>query len=318
MAAELAQLIGDDDPSDYAAGQRPLDAETLERLRALGYLGGTGGGAGAALDPELRKINPKDRIAVFEGFNDGIDDAVELVANERWSEAEEALLELDELAPNHFIVRYYLGRAFLAQDRVEEAIEELEASLQLNPSYSFTYLQLATAYRKVDEPARAVELLREAINLLPDVSTFPMELGYLLHAQGDLDAALDAYLRGEAMAPDHAQLMRNMANLYLLRRQPQPAIVKLRRLTELEPGDGTAWAELGTALAAVGEMSAAGDALERAGQLEPTDARVHFNHALVLLRLQRRDSAVAALRRALQADPDFDQATALLRQLGES
>ena len=235
MAAELAQLIGDDDPSDYAAGQRPLDAETLERLRALGYLGGTGGGAGAALDPELRKINPKDRIAVFEGFNDGIDDAVELVANERWSEAEEALLELDELAPNHFIVRYYLGRAFLAQDRVEEAIEELEASLQLNPSYSFTYLQLATAYRKVDEPARAVELLREAINLLPDVSTFPMELGYLLHAQGDLDAALDAYLRGEAMAPDHAQLMRNMANLYLLRRQPQPAIVKLRRLTELEP-----------------------------------------------------------------------------------
>ncbi|MFQ5743135.1 MAG: sulfatase-like hydrolase/transferase [Acidobacteriota bacterium] len=309
LQRQLEELVGDDDPVAFAARQRVADAETIERLRALGYLGG---GDRVASN---REIDPKDKIGVFEAFNDGFEAAVEAVSDERWDAASEQLQVLDRMAPHHFIVQYYLGRVALARKQVQVAISRLEESLELNPSYSLTYVELAKAYRFSGQPQRGVELLQEAMHAYPDVFSFPFNLGYLYHMERRFDEALKAYREAREMLPRHPQLLSNMANLYLLRRQPQAAQAALEVVVEVKPEDASAWGNLGTVYGGLGRMDEAEAAFRRALQLQPRQARLHYNLGLVLLRQGRSEEAAAAFRRALEIDPDLEEARRQLRRI---
>jgi len=309
MRATLEAIVVGDDVEAVASGQQATDPETMERLRSLGYVGGGG------VVPDLRDIDPKDKIAVYEAFNDAIDAVVDLEIEGRWAEAERELIGADNVAPNHFFVRFHLGKVALAQGRVDRAIEILEGALELNPSYSLSFIELAKAYEASGAIDRAADLLREAMRAYPDVFTFPLQLGGLLERQQRNSEALEAYRAARRMLPENTRVLSRMAFLYLAQREPEAALELLETAAGIAPEDPLVWGNLGTVLGALGRVAEAEDAFRRGVELAPEQARMHFNLGLVLLRQDRPQEAAQELRRTLEIDPDFEDARVLLARI---
>jgi len=266
MGAALQELVGGDDVT--RAGGGVVDADSLERLRSLGYLGGAGGVA------DRRDIDPKDMIATYDAFVAGLLEAIDAIAEQRFGDANEALVRLDELVPDQYVVYYYFGKLALAAGDPPTAVQVLERALELNPSYLPTYTQLATALYAAGDAAAAQDLIAEAGAMFPDDFNLRLLSGAFYHDAGELDAALAAYRRAAAIRPDHPRLLERLAHLYLLRRQPREAVDALRRLTRARPNNAANWAQLAFALAQIGESEEAGRALRQALAIDPDNPLV--------------------------------------------
>ena len=104
----------------------------------------------------------------------------------------------------------------------------------------------------------------------------------------------------------------------------------LKRLTQAEPGNASAWNALGVALWKLENLEEAGKALERAYELAPEDGHVLKNHGALLLKksssgarpiltkavelLPDDQSALYNLGLCLHQDGDFDKAFDALRR----
>lgn len=312
MGALLDAMVAGDDALAVAAGRVSADPETLERLRGLGYLGGS-----ARPVTSDRDVDPKDKIEAYESFTRGFEAATEAVRVGRWEMAEAQLRELDRIAPDQFIIQHYLGRTALGRGDAATAIEFLERSIALNPSYySPTYVELAKAYQGAGQPQRAMELLEEAVAAYPDNFALRFNLGYHLQAAGRLDEALASYRRAAELVPDHPQLLNNIASVHLARGEPEEALAAMRQALELNPDDGRTWGNVGMVLGGSGQFEEAEEAFRRAVELLPSEASLHFNLGLALMRQGKNADAIAALRRALEIDPGMVPARQALQALG--
>ncbi len=94
------------------------------------------------------------------------------------------------------------ARAAAEQARFEEAVAAYADVIAASPDSGFLYLERARVMARAGDPTAALEEARRASSLDPsDVGPIRLE-GELLEALGDIDGAIDAYRRAEAMAPD--------------------------------------------------------------------------------------------------------------------
>lgn len=130
---------------------------------------------------------------------------------------------------------------------------------------------------------------------------------------GRLVEAVQAFERAVAHAPDYAPAHAGLASACFLQfeatradnapsRDPlMRALTHARRAAELDPSLGEAWAALGFALAAVGQVEEARAVLRRAAALEPTSWRHQFRLALASWGEER----LRACDRSLALLPEF-------------
>lgn len=266
MADELAALAAGDDVT--AATGVAVDADSVAALQALGYLAGGGPGR------DRRDIDPKDMVETYETFVVGLLDATDAIADGRYGDANEILVQLDDLVPDQYIVYYYFGQLASEAGDPQTSVGVLERALELNPSYLPTYTQLANALHAAGDAAAALDLIGQAQSMFPDNFSLTLLSGAIAHDTGELDAALAAYHAAERLQPDHPELLERMGHLHLLRQEPLDAVVVLRRLVGVTPGSAPAWAQLAVGLAQTGEAQGAQSALARALELDPADPLV--------------------------------------------
>ncbi len=264
MAAALAAIVGDEDVT--AATGRAVDDESIAGLQALGYIAGGGGPA-----RDRRDIDPKDMIGTYETFVAGLLEAADAIQEGRYGDANEALVRLDNLVPDQYIVYYYFGRLAYEAGDPQTSVEVLERALELNPSYLPTYTQLANALSAAGDPRGAADLIEQAQTMFPNNFSLALLRGAIAHDAGELDAALAAYSEAERLQDDHPELLERMGHLNLLRQQPGEAVTVLRRLVRVTPDSAAAWAQLAFALAQTGEAAQAQRALGRALELDASD-----------------------------------------------
>jgi len=95
-----------------------------------------------------------------------------------------------------------------------------------------------------------------------------------------------------ALAPDRATYVSNLSYAYFLAGQLELSISTATKATKLDPKLGSAWINLGTALAKKGDLAAAERAYQRALTLDPSDPRAKANLA-ELDELKRAKSGAA-------------------------
>ena len=94
------------------------------------------------------------------------------------------------------------ARAAAEQERFEEAVAAYADVIAASPDSAFLYLERARVMARAGDPSAALDEARRASSLDPgDVGPIRLE-GELLEALGDIDGAIDAYRRAEAMSPD--------------------------------------------------------------------------------------------------------------------
>lgn len=120
--------------------------------------------------------------------------------------------------------------------------------------------------------------------------------------------SLDVAHRSVAMSPDDPLTHWRMAQISQknlpLDRQVE-AIAEYEKAVSLSPNDYRFWMTLGTAYEQAGEPGKAEQALQRAVALAPSYAYPHWYLGNLLLRNARYDEAFAELRRASEADSEF-------------
>ncbi len=220
--------------NQYGAGKparepKPTDTDTARKLLSLGYLN-TGSAKpksnGAAL------VDPKDRIAVFEGYHAILN---ELSAGRLTPGVFEKLQGLSAAAPEVRGISYLQAWAFELAGNPGAAREKYAVAVREQPDNVMARSRYATLLIKLRELKEAEKQLKEILRT----------------------------------APSDYRSRNNLAGLYRMTGRRDQAIQEVREITRIRPNYATAWVNLGRLEAEAGNASAAEAAFAQAYLLDP-------------------------------------------------
>ena len=322
----------------------PIDPEALERLRALGYVGGGTGGNPAPLRSGPLP-DPKDQIPLLHELQtaQGLRDAGRL------DEAARLLEELARKDPDNPEVPFTLATVQFRRKNFEAAIAAGRRVLELNPRDAIAVLDLALAYQAAGRIDEAIAGFERTLELLPENVKALLSLGEIHYARGERQKAFDYYQRAAKAVPRLPLVHVNLGTLALemnrldvaeaalreavalgekrptlhfnlgviaeQRGQTATAIREYRAEAAAYPQAYKAWVNLGLLERQAGRASAALDAFERAAGAKPDEMAGPYLLAETLAGLGRRPEAQRWAEEALRRSPNEPRAKQLLERV---
>ena len=225
MALELKNLAGTEVTSDPGL----IDSETRERLRSLGYVGGTVSlGSGGNEDP-------KDRIADYVAYIEKFNDALQALNDGRSQKAADGFGSLVREFPLSAEAHQYFGRALaggedysaamkayntaielspqsadiyldaalcLAEQRdFNQAFDYVERGFGAEPNYFYGYLVEGIVARRAAMTSRATEAFEKALTLNPELAVAEFELGTMAAERGAKEEAAQRFKKALDIDP---------------------------------------------------------------------------------------------------------------------
>lgn len=190
MIAEAARLDRDFTSGAPVEAVQP-DADTMERLRSLGYVGTSA----TTLPVGERGPDPKDRIDERREFKVLMSAAIDDLHGGR---AAAAIIKFEKLiAMNNkaYDLHQLLGEAHQATGRLPEALGEYEYAAMLNPQAASPVLAAAEVHLAMGNLSSARQRRDQAAALDPRSFDVSVVTGRILEAEGRLPEALAAYER---------------------------------------------------------------------------------------------------------------------------
>ncbi len=263
MRAKLGGIIRDYSAGKELAEKTGLDPALMERLKALGYAGFSGGS-----DPTISSRDlpdPKDRIVTYELISDAIADS----QHGRYQESIEKLSGVFKTEPSSVPAHYLRGLDYYKLQMFAEAVDELQKTVQLSPDYALAFFNLGMAQAHAGQIDAAIATLQKTLQL--DATNFEaaFNLGVAFIQKKQLEPAAGAFRQSVTIYPDFARGHRALGETLLYQNKLDDAIAELRRAVELSPQEPLMHESLAKALAVKGLTAEADEEKRRAQQLAP-------------------------------------------------
>jgi tetratricopeptide (TPR) repeat protein len=281
------------------------DAQTLERLRSLGY-------AVSPLSQPKASYGPADDVKSVLPFQQRLERAILLADSGR---AAESVGELEALVHDKkdFTPAYvYLSQTLMAQGRAEDAVRTLEEGVRDNPgNYALlSTLGLLLVMSRRDDRAEVV--LDKALTIIDFDPDAWNNLGGVRMRKGDQEKALECFERAVSLDPQFTLAYLNIGllrlDLYFGRgRNPDDlalAVKNLRQAVSLDAGLTPALRALGAALMASGNTDEAIGVWEKAVAANPKDDLSTYNLGLAYLKKGDRARALRSFETYLDLKKD--------------
>ncbi len=252
----------------------PLDPETLEKLRSLGYVGYRAPTAPDANDRP--RADPKDKIATL----DRILRAGDLTRARLFAEADRLLENLERDEPELYVAPFERGENDLAWGKPERALEEFRKSLSANPTFDQSALGLGRAYFSLGDSPRAALALELALKLNPRNFLARLALAKVYWREDQLEKAAPELARVVQEHPDFPEAHADYGIVLAKQGKYREARAEIRRGTDSGFRDSIAYDYLGIAYAHLGEPGRAIEAYRQAIALDPRYAAAYLNLAL--------------------------------------
>jgi tetratricopeptide (TPR) repeat protein len=237
---------------------------------------------------------------------------------ERSDAAQEAFARALAQRPDSPAALFGAGRAALARAAYADAARQMEHALRVDPRATAINYPLAMAYRGLGERERADALLKTRGSTAPgledpvlDEATIVLDSAVSYESAGmqalrhqDWAAAIDAFRRGLAFAPDDPSLRYWMASAMIASGDAGGAEREFRAITAQHPDYAKAHFSLGAILDQQGQREEASREYERAVRTDPTlvDARLRLADSLRAQRQLR--PAMIQYEAAVNLDPN--------------
>jgi tetratricopeptide (TPR) repeat protein len=290
-----------------------ISDEDAAKLSALGYLGGTSGGAGGVLP------DPKDRIDDMNAFLE----AGTLLQLGRAGEAVEALSGVLERNPTFADAWTVLGKAYQDTGQLEKALDAYKKTIELAPmlapgsalSMSEVYLRLG----RFEESLAHAELARD---LHP--GTVALVVARASLALGDLERAEReaAALLGDPARHHDGTIL--IAQVRIVQKRYEEA---LALVNEVAKGLGgrkpppNLWFARGDLMARGGNMPEATTAFQEEIRLYPGNREAYVRLAVIEALSGSDAAAMSTFEKMVKANPgasSFMLAAGALRQIGRA
>jgi arylsulfatase A-like enzyme/Tfp pilus assembly protein PilF len=263
MRAKLTRMIRDYSAGKELAEKTGLDPALMERLKALGYAGFSGGS-----DPTISSRtlpDPKDRIETYELISDAIANS----QHGRYKESIDNLKKVVKTEPDSVPAHYLEGLDYFRLDMFPEAIGELQTTVKLSPDYALAFFNLGMAQAHAGQIDAAIPTLQHALQLDPTNFEAAFNLGVAFLQKQQLGPAAEAFRQSVRINPEFARGYRALGETLFYLQKVDDAITELRRAVALAPQDSSMHESLAKALAAKGLASQADEETRRAQQLAP-------------------------------------------------
>ena len=276
LAAELRDLVASRKLSEAAPQTAPPDPATVERLRALGYVG-----TFSPVTSGSATEDPKDRIADYQAYRDLFNRALGLLGRNQAQEGAAILRRLVKLNVRAFEAHLYLGNAYSMLGRQDAALAEYDVASQLNPALAMPHFEAAKVFSSRGETAAAVKRAETGLRLEPGSSYGHYTLG-IIHRRA---------------------------------KQWREAFAALQRAVELNEGDARARSSLASTAMHLKEYDTARAQYEALVELRHDVAPAHFNLGLLAAARGDQNEAKRRYQMALKADPAFKPAQEALARM---
>ncbi len=298
LQARLRLIHGEDEAR--AAGAAPADPAQLERLAALGYVGGVTLSKGT---PSNSLPDPKDRVEQYNRYSRGVNAAIAARRRADPAAVVKTLAPLVREFSDKYSVVSYLGEALLEQGRFDEALPHLSKARDLSPKAGPPWARLAEAYQGAGKAAEALDATDQGLRASPHYSdllrlraTILMRQGRESEATAFLEKAYGENPKDGALAADMSSVRRNQGDL-------RSADILSAQAVRLAPRNADAWLSRGLALGAMARAQEAAAAFAKARELAPKVADGWFFGAAIAIQSGDGEAALRMLDRVQELDP---------------
>jgi choline-sulfatase len=203
------------------------DAETLARLRSLGYVGI------ASPSPGVRGADPKEMVPKLEQFRTGINRAIAALERNAPDLAIAELKKLVAINERSYELHLFLGDAYAAKREFATALGEYDAAAVLNTHSSAPFVSRARVHLAMGDLARAQQQIDAAAKLEPASSEAAVVRGEIFEKQGRTADALAQYDAAVRANGSDAQARASLASLAMRTKQYDAARPQLEKLLEM-------------------------------------------------------------------------------------
>ena len=187
----------------------------------------------------------------------------------------ERSLFLDAKSP---IAHKTLGTVYFASNKIEEAIEEFERAVDMEPNYARAWLNLGSCYYRLGDIKTAVSHLARAVELNNDLLAEALghyNLAALSYEEGNYRAALSAYEKAKALLPEYHNIYYGIGVTLMQLDRDSEAIALFKKAINMKSDDADFHVGLASAYHRLGDKAAAKKAYEKALDIDPDreDAR---------------------------------------------
>lgn len=135
------------------------------------------------------------------------------VRYQRWQLASGALRMALDLEPDYPEALAYLG--YIQQQLGQDGREALQAAWEMAPNSTLSALFYANHLSASGEGAQAIDVLETALGQQPEEPALFAQLGHTYAAEGDIEAARNAFLQAVDLAPEDPHYWRALASFSL-------------------------------------------------------------------------------------------------------
>ena len=297
METDLAGLLRNE---SEAPTQVVMDAETIEKLRSLGYMAGANapstGGDGPAPDP-------KDVIGLYNQIND----ARTALAEHRPDDALSICERVLEANPNDGTAQRLRASALLRVNRADEAVQaydDLLAACEGCPDQLDLLLYRALASHAAGNSQDALQRIDDLAQANPERPGLLLHRGLILRDLGRLDAARSAFAAEASRDPGANDAWVALGEMELQVGGAEAAESAFRQALAINAYTPAALAGLAEILIQTGRIDAARGLVEQAYAADPNLPVILFRKAWFARADGRNDEAMDLYERGLAREPE--------------
>ncbi|NUM53762.1 MAG: sulfatase-like hydrolase/transferase [Candidatus Hydrogenedentes bacterium] len=294
LDATLQRLIDGSVPFRKTAPTNPMDAETLETLRALGYM------ATERQRDTVVGMDPKDGMALYAK----LENARHAAQRRDYTASETLLREILDTNPNHISARNVLGLVLMRMGKYDDAAKEYLASLETDPSQARVLHMLGVLRVRQKRFDEARTFCRRAVEIAPNLVESMVILGFTAAQNGDNAEAELWYERALKADPTMPRAQLAFADLYFLREQYGDALAYYRKVLDTTPNHFAALLQAGLCAQRQSKPGEAIDLFQRAATLRPDSWIPPYNLACVSAQQGNLGDADRLLRASAKLAPD--------------
>lgn len=286
LGAFKKRLVGiikrDTSPEASQSGRR-LDRESLEKLRSLGYIGGS-----VAADTK-KSYGPQADVKTLLPYFNQAKQAMTLHQAGKTLEGINILKNIISERKDFDIAYAHLATLYLeGQGKITEALEVLKRGFVNNPSSYELFYKYVSFLIRAGQSAKAIELATTARFRQMDYDTdIWTTLGVAYQNTEDFDSARKAYEKALQIDQRYPIVYHNLGLMYftlaLKNKDPralQKSLESYKKAIEIDPEYAAAYKELGDAYLQTGNLEGGIYCLEKSLEIQPDQGPVIYNLGL--------------------------------------
>jgi len=306
LVNSLRELEASDPFTRGEQQEADIDAETRDKLRALGYVWGT-----STNEEDTDRPDPKDRIGYWEAFQA----AQQMIRNDQFEPALVAIRKLLAVDPNNVVAMGSLANVLVKTGEKDQALAAFRRMIELDPRRETAYLGAAKVLSEKHEDEEATRLIEAVVAMQPDNPEGYTAMGDLLLDRERYPEA-ERWFRKALEIDDHSSLAASgLGNCLNRAGRTQEAHAVLAAAYRRDPTSHALAYNLAVVSERLGDRQAAMRLYQEALRLEPDHSMSWNNLGSLLDKAGKRADAIRLIAKAHELDPDNVEATYTLGAL---